>query len=161
MSEPLAYLLTWRTYGTWLHGDSRGSVDWEHNAYGTPMLAPSRGAAGRAQGRMCHSPVLLNATARELVAAVLVDHWRVRGWELHESAVRHNHVHVVVAYAGLKPEPMMSQFKAYGTRALRGAGVTGPGAPVWAEGGSTRYLWTPEQVNAACAYVREGQQAPR
>ncbi|MGI9518711.1 MAG: hypothetical protein ACR2NP_16760 [Pirellulaceae bacterium] len=22
--EPLAYLLTWTTYGTWLHGDDRG-----------------------------------------------------------------------------------------------------------------------------------------
>ncbi len=24
MSEPLAYLLTWTCYGTWLHGDRRG-----------------------------------------------------------------------------------------------------------------------------------------
>jgi len=24
---PLAYLITFRSYGTWLHGDERGSVD--------------------------------------------------------------------------------------------------------------------------------------
>jgi hypothetical protein len=28
---PLAYLITFRCYGTWLHGDSRGSVDRFHN----------------------------------------------------------------------------------------------------------------------------------
>lgn len=37
---PLAYLLTFRCYGTWLHGDARGSVDREHNTYGTPCLDP-------------------------------------------------------------------------------------------------------------------------
>lgn len=32
---PLAYLITFRTYGTWLHGDERGSVDKNHNKFGT------------------------------------------------------------------------------------------------------------------------------
>ncbi|MCA9109357.1 MAG: hypothetical protein KDA52_05390 [Planctomycetaceae bacterium] len=27
MSEPLAFFLTWTTYGTWLPGDERGWVD--------------------------------------------------------------------------------------------------------------------------------------
>jgi hypothetical protein len=40
---PLAYLLTFRTYGTWLHGDERHSVDrYEKNIYGTPDIAPNR-----------------------------------------------------------------------------------------------------------------------
>ena len=26
-TEPLAYLITFRCYGTWLHGDQRGSID--------------------------------------------------------------------------------------------------------------------------------------
>ena len=38
---PLGYLITFRTYGTWLHGDPRGSVDRFHNIYGTPKLPPS------------------------------------------------------------------------------------------------------------------------
>ena len=28
---PLAHLSTFRSYGTWLHGDKRGSVDRSHN----------------------------------------------------------------------------------------------------------------------------------
>jgi hypothetical protein len=40
---PLAYLITFRTYGTWLHGDERYSMD-RHgkNIYGTPKVLPSK-----------------------------------------------------------------------------------------------------------------------
>jgi hypothetical protein len=38
---PLAYFIMFRSYGTWLHGDSRGSVDRLHNTYGTPRLPPN------------------------------------------------------------------------------------------------------------------------
>lgn len=38
---PLAYLITCRCYGTWLHGDARGSVDREHNGPGTSLVAPN------------------------------------------------------------------------------------------------------------------------
>ena len=38
----LAYLITFRCYGTWLHGDSRGSVDRFHNRYGAPLIAANR-----------------------------------------------------------------------------------------------------------------------
>jgi REP element-mobilizing transposase RayT len=161
MGAPLAYLLTWRTYGTWLHGDGRGSVDWQHNAFGTPMLAPSSTRTEHVRSRMRYPPILLTADAQALVASVIADHCRIRQWELCESAVRSNHVHVVVTNAGLKPEPMMNQLKAYATRALRSAGLTPAEAPVWAEGGSTQYLWTATELDHACAYVREGQDVPR
>jgi hypothetical protein len=39
---PLAYPITFRGFGTWLHGDSWGSVDRFHRLYGTPMLPPDR-----------------------------------------------------------------------------------------------------------------------
>src|SRR6266436_5176620 len=38
---PLAYLISFRAYGTWLHGDKRGSVDRFHNRYGTPRIPPN------------------------------------------------------------------------------------------------------------------------
>ena len=36
---PMGYLITFNTYGTWLHGDARGSVD-RHgkNIPGTPVI---------------------------------------------------------------------------------------------------------------------------
>jgi hypothetical protein len=35
---PIAYFISFTCYGTWLHGDERGSVDCRHNLYGTPVL---------------------------------------------------------------------------------------------------------------------------
>jgi len=39
---PMAYLITFRSYGTWLHGDKRGSVDRHHNRYGAPLIPPNK-----------------------------------------------------------------------------------------------------------------------
>ena len=105
--------------------------------------------------------VELSDAARRIVADVIQRHCTIRGWELMEVAVRTNHVHVVVGYAGMRPEPMLSQFKAYATRALRQAGLAPERAAVWAEHGSTGYLWNEKHVAAATAYVREGQDVPR
>ena len=30
MPDPLAYFLTWSTYGTWLPGDARGWIEYAH-----------------------------------------------------------------------------------------------------------------------------------
>ena len=40
-----SYFLTFTTYGTWLHGDTRGSVDREHNIVETPYLEPDADAS--------------------------------------------------------------------------------------------------------------------
>lgn len=161
MDEPLAYLLTWRTFGSWLHGDDRGSVDWQHNAVDSPLLPPDVRRVRRAAERMRSAAVVLSEVARAIVADIVRRHCVVRGWELMELAVRTNHVHLVVGYAGLRPEPMLSQFKAYATRALRDAGFVTGRTAVWAEHGSTGYLWNEKQLAAAVAYVREGQDVPR
>jgi hypothetical protein len=61
---PLGYLLTFRGYGTWLHGDSRGSVDRFHRTYGTPMLPPNVQRT-RYEGRLRKQPpVTLNPRQR-------------------------------------------------------------------------------------------------
>ena len=35
---PLAYFISFRGYGTWLHGDQRGSIDRLHNQYRSPYI---------------------------------------------------------------------------------------------------------------------------
>src|SRR5437773_9644786 len=37
---PLGYLITFRCYGTWLHGNDKGSIDRHHNRYGAPLIPP-------------------------------------------------------------------------------------------------------------------------
>jgi hypothetical protein len=39
---PVGFLISFRGFGTWLHGDPRGSVDRLHNRYGTPKQGPER-----------------------------------------------------------------------------------------------------------------------
>jgi hypothetical protein len=162
MSEPLAFLLTFRTYGTWLHGDDRGSVDDEHNALGAPMLGPSPRRAAYEAARMTASPLLLDENMRAVVDAAIQDQCRYRAWELIERAVRSNHVHAVIGYGGVPPERVAGELKSRATRWLRQRGLLPADRPVWAAGpGSRRYLWRPEQVAAAVAYVHEGQDVPR
>ncbi len=39
---PLAYLITFRSYGSWLHGDERGLIDRFHNRYESPYIEPNQ-----------------------------------------------------------------------------------------------------------------------
>ena len=161
MSEPLGYLLTWPTYGTWLHGDARGAVDCKHNQYGSPRLPHHEGRLHCEQNCMRAPAFYLDDAGRRIVDAAIRDHCRHRGWELFALTVRTNHVHVVVGNAGIKPETMVSQLKAWATRRLREANCIGADTPVWVRHGSTGYLWNQNDIRDAAAYVKEGQDIDR
>jgi REP element-mobilizing transposase RayT len=156
--EPLGYLITFVTYGTWLHGDERGSVDRDHNVPGTPLLARAPNRQRRAAERLKYAPVRLDAARRRAVHQAIVDVVQHRSWTLHALNVRTNHVHVVVT-ADQTPERAMNTLKAWATRRMVEAGVFVAGQKPWARHGSTGYLWKPDQVEAACRYVLEQQGA--
>jgi len=161
MKEPLAFFLTFRTYGTWLHGDERGSVDEEHNVFGTPLLDPDAPRMERASTVMKHPPLVFGDAMRRCVDESIVDTCRFREWLLVERAVRTNHVHAVVGYHGATPEEMLQKLKARATRALRERQMVPPGRPVWVDGpGSRQYLWTERDVEDAARYVRDYQDQP-
>ena len=156
MSEPLGYLITCRTYGTWLHGDARGSVDRDHNLYGTPLRDPNPRLQQAERGRLKTPSVTLTVRQREVVAETIRSVCRKRDWSLLALNVRTTHFHVVVA-APEAPERVMHAFKAYAMRRLREDGSHGQGVPLWSRHGSTRYLWKPLQMEKACRYVAESQ----
>jgi hypothetical protein len=58
---PLAYLITIRTFGTWLHGDERNSVD-RHgkNIYGTVDIAPNQKLKEIMQSELKQPAITLN-----------------------------------------------------------------------------------------------------
>ena len=153
---PLAYLITFPTYGTWLHGDRRGSVDRDHNIPGTPMLAPDPVRCRREGQRLKHPPVELDAQRRAVVHRSIMEVADHRGWTVHALNVRSNHVHVVVT-ADNTPEQVMTAFKSWSTRRMTEGCVLPHGTKAWVRHGSTRYLWKAESVEAACRYVCEGQ----
>jgi REP element-mobilizing transposase RayT len=155
---PLAYLITFATYDAWLHGDGRGSVDRDHNVPGTPPLDPDEKRQAREQRRLQHPPVLLDARARAVVHRTIIEVAEHRDWTVHALNVRSNHVHVVIGAPDV-PEGVMNALKSWSTRRMVKAGVAPAGTKTWVRHGSTRYLWKPEQVEAACQYVCERQGA--
>ena len=156
MSDPIAYFITFRTYGTWLHGDARGSTDGDHNMYGTPQLHPHAGRERSAHLRLAQPSVTLSHSARNAVAMVVQQVCDHHDWILHASNVRSNHVHVVVS-APRSPEHVMLAFKSWGTRRLRQLGLAQKDTKVWSRHGSTKYIWKPNQLAEACRYVMEAQ----
>lgn len=151
-ARPLAFFITFRTYGTWLHGDARGSVDDEHNVYGTALIRPNVMTEIRSAYRMTHPAMVLSTEQRAAVDLALLDVARHRGWTILAAAVRTNHVHIVCeGDAGV--ERMMGDFKRWSTKRLRESGLVAPDQPIWAVHGSTRYVWTEVQLRRALSYV--------
>lgn len=153
----MAYLLTWTCYGTWLHGDERGSVDRDHRRFGWPVVSPDDARREKNEARLKWPVVVLGDAARDVVQRVIMDHAHVRGWRVWAVNVRTNHVHTVISSKDATPEEMMSQLKAWATRRLCESGFAERGAKMWTEHGSTRYLWNDEAVAAAVRYVVLGQ----
>ena len=154
-----AYLITFRSYGSWLHGDTRGSVDRLHNQYGSPGLPHSPRRLELKLTRLKSAPVEFSSTQRQAVEAAIRETCKFRNWDLWAINVRSNHVHAVVS-AECKPEKIIVAFKANATRILRDAGCWRRNDSPWAKGGSRKYLWTEKEVINAGAYVEYDQGEP-
>ncbi len=153
----LAYFLTWTCYGTWLHGDARGSVDRRHHSFGTPFLSPDEALVRRRELALKHAPFRMSTDLRSVVGRTIGLHCERRGWTLHAANVRSNHVHVVVSAGVHTPEQAMDQLKSWSTRALRDADEKLRSRSLWTEHGSTRYLWNQTSLASAIIYVRDFQ----
>src|SRR5215211_3489424 len=94
---PLAYLITFRCYGTWLHGDERGSIDRTHNHFRTPYLPPDERRLTHNVRKLKGEPTFLDAERRTVVADALREVCLVLDWLLHAVNVRTNHVHLVTS----------------------------------------------------------------
>src|SRR5262249_507800 len=146
MPDPLAYFITWATYGTWLPGDVRGWVEYRR---GWQIPDPVREL--EALAAMTEDACILDIEQRSLVEKTIEDHCQIRKWTLHAVNCRTNHLHVVVG-AHTSPKVMRMQFKAWCTRYLkeleverqRATGLIGQNLAVrnnwWAERGSQRFI---------------------
>jgi REP element-mobilizing transposase RayT len=157
-SDPLAYFLTFRTFGTWHPGDERGSVNRVNNVYGERGIARNPRLSHWSQQIQNDDTFVLDAAGRSVVDAAIRDACRFRGWKLIALNVRTNHVHAVV-WPDAGKDAMMTVFKARATRVLREAGVIGAETRVWSRHGSTRVLFCERSVTGARYYVLHGQGA--
>jgi len=156
MADPLAYFITFTTYGTWLRGRAPGSVDRQHNIPGTPFL-PADADVEKAQRRLLRQePYLLDPERRSVVLQTILDVAKHRQWQLWAVHVRSNHVHIVVT-APDKPEKVMADFKAWASRRLREAFRESADRDRWTQHGSTIYLNSQDALDAKVAYTVDEQ----
>jgi REP element-mobilizing transposase RayT len=154
MPDPIAYFLTWNTYGTWLPGDERG---WILKQNGIQLPDPAKEKA--AKQKMTEPPLILDKQQRQIVEQTIADHCKIRGWELYAVNCRTEHVHVVVS-ANRKPGDMRDQFKAWCTRRLKENDCHKKKTSRkkwWAERGSQRYIGDDESLEDAIHYVQDFQ----
>lgn len=152
--DPIAYFLTWVTYGTWLPGDARG---WVKYRGGWQLSDPIREL--EAKSRMTEDACKLTAEQRRAVEVQIGETCAHRGWTLHAVNCRSNHAHAVVAADVNDPEKIRIDFKAWATRALKKFDSTRENW--WTERGSIRYINNEDDFEAAILYVRDGQDTGR
>ena len=149
--DPIAFFLTWTTYGTWLPGDERG---WNRKGEAEVQL-PNPHRKETATTKMKELAFLLSDVDRQIVEATIHKHCEIRGWEVHAVNVRSNHVHVVVTAPGYDPDTVVGQFKAWCTKKLQ------PNYPermrFWTEGASCRWINQEDDLITAVEYTLEAQ----
>jgi REP element-mobilizing transposase RayT len=149
--DPLAFFLTWPTYGTWLPGDKRGWVEYQHG-WQCPDIAKESETALK----MTEDACLLTERQREIVEQQIAETCRHRDWHLHAASCRSNHIHVLVTALNTHPKKVQKDLKAWGTRRLKEHSDE-PREKWWAERGSQRYINDEKSLEAAIIYVLEAQ----
>lgn len=154
---PLAYLITFRCYGTWLHGDNRGSIDRNHNEYLSPYMPASDGFEIFNADEMKWPPVKLDGARRQAVERAIREVCEYKKWLLYCLNVRTNHVHTLLAIGGASGSAALNSLKAYATRKMREDGVWEFEHSPWSRRGSKRRLWNERSIALAYDYVLNGQ----
>ena len=154
---PLAVFFTFLTYGTWLHGDVRGSVDRNNNVYGSPRIDKSSNWRKYNEQLLLHPPFVMDAACRKCVDDAIRETCAKRRWDLQAINVRTNHAHSVIAIGAKNPDLVLIALKANATRHLRQAGLWTNEHSPWADKGSKRRLWNERSIWEACDYVNNQQ----
>ncbi|MBK8207784.1 MAG: transposase [Planctomycetes bacterium] len=153
---PLAYFITFTTYGTWLHGDARGSVDRDHNEFGTEKLKPDRLFEFVRENTLKYPPFKLQLSMIRPVDAAIRICCNARKWCVHALNVRTNHVHLAVS-GPVSPGRILGDCKRYATRRLRDDKLVKQDQRIWTEDGSKRYVWNAIQLQRVVDYILREQ----
>ena len=119
------------------------------------MLEASQYRQQWEQKQMKHAAVYFNSRQRGIIDHAIREVVEYNKWLLHALDVRRDHVHVVLT-ALKQPEAVMNSMKTWCTRKLRETRRIPTDTKPWSRHGSTRWLWTEDELREACAYVTRG-----
>jgi hypothetical protein len=97
MDRPLAFHITFGTYGTRLHGDARGTVDRAHNQYGEPIIGANAKWESDAAALLKFPPAILTNEQRTLVESTIPPVCERGGWKLAVCAAQEDRVHTLLS----------------------------------------------------------------
>lgn len=165
MSFDRYWLLTWTTYGTWLPGDTRGSITSVHNEPGPrrrhniPGTLPEPAMSGlrtSARKLLKCEPIRFSREQAQSVVEQFRETVAFREWQLVAAAVMANHCHVIVGVPGdPEPEILLRDFKSYSSRRLNKSWPRPMSDTWWTESGSKRILKGDLAIFGAARYVRD------
>ena len=160
IDDPVGFLFTWSTYGSWLPGDARGWIEYRNGFQLPDPILELECAA-----RMTEDACLLQPHQRARVHEQDAETCRHKSWSLHAVNCRTNHVHIVLS-AVADPHIIREQIKAWCTRRLNEQQADS-GIPEgerrtkwWADRGSIRWIFREEDLADAVHYVRDQQDNP-
>jgi len=138
--RPIAYHITFGTYGTRLHGDSRGTVDRPMNQPGDPIIGADPAWWERERGRLNFEPVILTSEQMVFMEGVMPGVCERGGWDYHTGAGGPDHIHVLLT-AEAEADAVRKWFKRWLGEAMSARWARAEGATWWAEGGSVKWVW--------------------
>ncbi|NUO16093.1 MAG: hypothetical protein HUU03_06585 [Planctomycetaceae bacterium] len=77
MRELCGLMLTWTTYGTWLHGDERGAYNRKGDTLKSHYVAPDPRLEDLHRRRMKDNAFILDAAMRKVVRLAIEECWNV------------------------------------------------------------------------------------
>ncbi len=145
-SRPIASFITFTTFGTWLHGDQRGSVIKIKET--TKLIEPNLNFQNHQLSKMKLEPVIFDNKQRKIVRDAIVEHCEFKKWQLYALHVRSNHVHILLK---ADKDDLIADIKSWATRKLKQAGYHKP--KFWSRGGSLKHILNEEKMREKIDYI--------
>jgi REP element-mobilizing transposase RayT len=151
---PLAYHITFGTYGTRLHGGDRVTVDRSMNSYGDPLIGIDSEWERIERNLLRFPPRELTIEQRLFIEDVVPSICKRGGWKFVEAAAAPDHVHNVLE-AEVDGKDVRKWLKRWLSEALSEHWPLLLEQVWWAECGSVKWVWIADYYRRVVGYVRD------
>jgi REP element-mobilizing transposase RayT len=159
--RPLAYHITWGTYGTRLRYGPRPTVSRDQNEPGTPVLNYDERLWERERANQAYPPVVLTREQMRFVESTVPALCERGYWTLHACAAGPDHVHNILT-SDHNPEAIRRLLKRWLGQALNEHWPVLPKDRTWwAECGSIRWVKDRDYFDNAADHVTRQRATPR
>ena len=140
---------TFTTYGTWFHGDERGS--WNRSG---AYVKPDRGLERYERQQCKYDEVRLTTPMRRIVFDAICAEADFHQWKIYALNVLDNHVHLLIATPReIDPSVVLARVKSAATSALRKAGYFLDQKRIWTNKGNSKSIDTPGYFGRVYEYI--------